>query len=98
MASVSSPQPAPRGPCASSKDGRSMKILSISPTNVFETPSLSSTDHFEGTEVRNQATTALYLVLMAAVITAVDLLFFKHRFWERLTANVGIVLIFAAFY
>jgi hypothetical protein len=27
-----------------------------------------------------------------------DLLFFKDRFWERLTANVGIVLIFVAFY
>jgi hypothetical protein len=25
-------------------------------------------------------------------------LFFKDRFWERLAANVGIVLVFAAFY
>ena len=41
---------------------------------------------------------ALYVVLMAAVIVAVDLLFFKDRFWERLTVNVGIVLVFAAFY
>jgi hypothetical protein len=45
-----------------------------------------------------QKTTALYLVLMAAVIVAIDLLFFKNRFWERLTVNVGIVLVFAAFY
>jgi len=35
---------------------------------------------------------------MVAVIVAVDLLFFKDRFWERLTANLGIVLVFAAFH
>lgn len=45
-----------------------------------------------------QTTTALYLVLMAAVIVAIDVLFFKNHFWERLTVNVGIVLVFAAFY
>ena len=43
-------------------------------------------------------TTALYVLLMAAVILAIDFLFFKNRFWERLTVNVGIVLVFAAFY
>ncbi len=43
-------------------------------------------------------TTALYIVLMAGVIVAIDLLFFRNRFWERLTVNVGIVLVFAAFY
>jgi hypothetical protein len=42
--------------------------------------------------------TGLYVALMAAVIVAVDLLFFKNRFWLRLTVNVGIVLVFAAFY
>jgi hypothetical protein len=42
--------------------------------------------------------TALYIVLMAGVIVVVDVLFFKDRIWERLVANVGIVLIFAAFY
>ena len=45
-----------------------------------------------------QKTAALYVVLMAVVIVAIDLLFFKNRFWERLTVNVGIVLVFAAFY
>jgi len=45
-----------------------------------------------------QKTAALYVVLMAVVIVAIDLLFFKNRFWERLTVNVGIVLLFAAFY
>ena len=45
-----------------------------------------------------QTTTVLYVVLMVAVIVVIDLLFFKDRFWERLTVNVGIVLVFAAFY
>ncbi len=38
------------------------------------------------------------LVAMIAVIIAVDVLFFRNRFWERLLANIGIVLAFAAFY
>jgi type IV secretory pathway VirB2 component (pilin) len=46
----------------------------------------------------SQTTTVLYAVLMAVLIVAIDLLFFKNRFWERLTVNVGIVLVFAAFY
>ena len=40
----------------------------------------------------------LYVVAMAAIIVGVDFLFFRHRFWERLTVNIGIVLVFAAFY
>ena len=48
--------------------------------------------------MRSQTTTALYVLLMAAVIIAIDFLFFKNRFWERLTVNVGIVLVFGAFY
>ena len=46
----------------------------------------------------SKATVALYVVLMAAIIVAVDVLFFRHRFWERLMVNVGIVLVFGAFY
>lgn len=48
--------------------------------------------------MRSQTTVALYAVSMIAVIVTIDLLFFKNRIWERLTVNVGIVLIFAAFY
>jgi hypothetical protein len=48
--------------------------------------------------VRSTTATALYLVCMVAVIVAVDLAFFRGRFWERLMANVGLVLIFAAFF
>jgi len=45
-----------------------------------------------------QVAVALYVVTMAAVIIGVDFAFFRNRFWERLMANVGIVLVFAAFY
>jgi hypothetical protein len=38
------------------------------------------------------------VVAMAAIIVGVDFAFFRNRFWERLTANIGIVLVFAAFY
>ena len=40
----------------------------------------------------------LYILLLIAVVVSVDLLFFRHQFWERLIANIGIVLVFAAFY
>jgi hypothetical protein len=40
----------------------------------------------------------LYAVAMIAIIVGVDFAFFRNRFWERLIANIGIVLVFAAFY
>jgi type IV secretory pathway VirB2 component (pilin) len=40
----------------------------------------------------------LYVLAMAAVIVGLDLAFFRGRFWERLMVNIGIVLVFAAFY
>ena len=40
----------------------------------------------------------LYVVAMAAVVVGVDVVFFRGHVWERLAANVGIVLVFAAFY
>ncbi len=42
----------------------------------------------------------LYVLALVAVIVGVDFLFFRSRFrfWERLMANIGIVLVFAAFY
>jgi hypothetical protein len=46
----------------------------------------------------SQTTTVLYIAALVAIIVAVDLLFFKNQFWERLTVNIGIVLVFAAFY
>jgi len=43
---------------------------------------------------------ALYVVALIAVIVGIDVLFFRHRswLWERLILNVGIVLVFLAFY
>jgi hypothetical protein len=45
-----------------------------------------------------QVVVVLYVVAMAALIVGVDFAFFRDRFWERLAANVGIVLLFGAFY
>ncbi|HWD69052.1 MAG TPA: hypothetical protein VG293_02590 [Solirubrobacteraceae bacterium] len=44
-----------------------------------------------------QAVIAIYVFSLVAVIVVLDILFFRHQFWERLVANIGIVLIFAAF-
>ena len=40
----------------------------------------------------------LFVLVLIAVVVSVDLLVFRNRFWERLIANIGIVLVFAAFY
>jgi hypothetical protein len=45
-----------------------------------------------------QVGVVLYVVAMVAVVVGVDFIFFRDRFSERLMANVGIVLVFAAFY
>jgi hypothetical protein len=41
---------------------------------------------------------ALYILALVAAVIGVDLLFFRHHFWARLIVNIGIVLVFAAFY
>jgi hypothetical protein len=51
-----------------------------------------------GTEVTRQVAIVIYLVAMAAIIVGVDFVFLRNRFWARLTVNIGIVLVFAAFY
>jgi hypothetical protein len=51
-----------------------------------------------GLEMGKPLFVVLYAVLMVAVVVGLDLLFFRHRFWERLLVNIGIVLVFAAFY
>ena len=48
--------------------------------------------------MRGQAVVMPYVATMVALIIAVDFLFFRDRLWERLTVNIGIVLVFAAFY
>jgi hypothetical protein len=48
----------------------------------------------------NRAVGVLYAFAIVAVVVVADLLFFRAKVWvwERLAANVGIVLLFAAFY
>jgi len=48
--------------------------------------------------VGRHVATALYVLALVAVVVGLDVLFFRHHFWARLAANVGIVLVFAAFY
>lgn len=45
-------------------------------------------------------TVALYIAALIAVVISVDVLFFRNRvwIWERLMVNVGIALVFLAFY
>ena len=45
-----------------------------------------------------QVVGVLYALAMAAAVVGVDLAFFRGHLWERLAANVGIVLLFVAFY
>lgn len=47
---------------------------------------------------QSYAFAALYGATMIALIVGVDILFFRSRFWERLIVNLGIVLVFAAFF
>jgi hypothetical protein len=48
--------------------------------------------------MRRQAAVMLYVLALVAAVVGVDVLFFRHHAWERLMVNVGIVLVFAAFY
>ncbi|MGC9985874.1 MAG: hypothetical protein ABSF35_19900 [Polyangia bacterium] len=45
-----------------------------------------------------QTAVVLYVLAMVAVVVGVDVLFFRNRLWERLMVNVGVVLVFGAFY
>jgi hypothetical protein len=38
------------------------------------------------------------MLALIVVVVGVDVLFFRNRFWARLIVNVGIVLVFWAFY
>ena len=41
---------------------------------------------------------AIYVLALVGVVVGVDIVFIRHHFWARLLGNVGIVLVFAAFY
>lgn len=43
-------------------------------------------------------TLVIFVIVMAAIVVSVDVLFFRHRFWERLIANIVIALVFITLY
>ena len=45
-----------------------------------------------------QAAVVLYVLALVAVVVGVDVLFFRQLLWARLIVNIGIVLVFVAFY
>ncbi len=45
-----------------------------------------------------RAAVVLYVLALVAVVVGVDILFLRNQLWERLTVNVGIVLVFVVFY
>jgi hypothetical protein len=45
-----------------------------------------------------QLALTIYILAMVAVVVGLDFAFFRHRFLERLIANIGVVLLFGAFY
>ena len=47
---------------------------------------------------RPSAVVVLYVLALVGVVVGVDVLFFRRYLLARLIANVGIVLVFAAFY
>jgi len=51
-----------------------------------------------GRSVDGRAAVVLYVLGLVVAVVGVDILFFRHQIWPRLMVNVGIVLVFAAFY
>ena len=52
----------------------------------------------QGVAKMSRPVVGLYVVAMVALIVGVDFAFFRNHFWARLMVNVGIVLVFGAFY
>jgi hypothetical protein len=81
------------GPAASVIGGR------LPSARLVGTPGIAPACEIDdGGEEMKSPTGVLYVAVMVVVVVVVDVLFFRGRFWERLLANVGIVVVFAAFY
>ncbi len=50
------------------------------------------------TDMPRNVYVAPYILVMIAVVVIVDVMFLRDRLWGRLIVNIGIVLLFAAFY
>jgi membrane protein implicated in regulation of membrane protease activity len=48
--------------------------------------------------MRRRRIIVVYVLALVAVVVGVDILFFRHHFWQRLIANVGLVVVFAVVY
>jgi hypothetical protein len=48
--------------------------------------------------MRRKPVVVPYVLAMVVVVVGVDVLFLRGLFWERLLTNIGIVLVFGAFY
>jgi hypothetical protein len=48
--------------------------------------------------MRRRGTVVVYVLVLVGVVVGLDVLFFRHHLFERLIVNVGIVLVFGAFY
>ncbi len=71
-----------------------MNVYQMMSTSIFQTiVTMGCYDKGMKTILLN-----LYVLAMVAAIFGVDFAFFRNQFWERLAANIGIVLVFAAFY
>jgi type IV secretory pathway VirB2 component (pilin) len=68
--------------------------LSDSATNSGE----SEINVMQANERGHNSVIVLYVISLIVVIVGVDILFLRHQFGYRLIANIGIVLVFAAFY
>lgn len=60
--------------------------------------SLTAARSHPETSVRNNTQLALAVLALVIAVVVVDVLVFKGHFWPRLLANIGIVLVFIAFY
>ncbi len=49
-------------------------------------------------QMDRQLAVVLYVAVMIAAIVGIDIAFFRNQFWARLMVNIGLVLVFAAFY
>ena len=48
--------------------------------------------------MHGRAVTVLHVLALVMTVVGTDILFFRHHFWARLLVNVGIVLVFVAFF
>lgn len=48
--------------------------------------------------MHGRVVTVAYVLLLVVTVVGTDILFFRNHFWARLLVNVGIVLVFMAFF